>query len=83
MDVRVITAAGVQVRPVEELTVLLARDDALVWVDIPDWDAAAVAKSARGAVPVYRPVRFLGPLPEPGVPVGQAPGLSTGPAGFV
>ena len=32
------------------------------------------AKSARGAVLLFRPVRFLGPLPEPGVPVGQAPG---------
>jgi len=27
------------------------------------------AKSARGAVPVFRPVRFPGPLPEPAVPI--------------
>src|SRR3954447_11474636 len=28
---------------------------------------AWVVKSARGAVPVFRPVRFLEPLPEPAV----------------
>ena len=27
----------------------------------------AVVKSVRGAVPVFRPARFLGPLPEPAV----------------
>jgi hypothetical protein len=27
--------------------------------------AVGVMKSVRGAVPVFRPVRFLGPLPEP------------------
>jgi len=27
--------------------------------------AVMVVKSVRGAVPVFRPVRFLGPLPEP------------------
>jgi hypothetical protein len=30
-----------------------------------------LAKSARGAVPVFRPVRFLGPLPEPAVPITE------------
>jgi hypothetical protein len=28
-----------------------------------------IVKSARGAVPVFRPARFPGPLPAPGVPV--------------
>jgi len=27
--------------------------------------SVVVVKSVRGAVPVFRPVRFLGPLPEP------------------
>src|SRR6266567_1740428 len=35
MDVRLVTAVGVEQRPVEELETLLRRDDGLVWVDIP------------------------------------------------
>jgi len=31
----------------------------------------AAAKSARGAVPVFRPVRFPGPLPEPAAPITE------------
>src|SRR6266567_849528 len=35
MDVRLVTAVGVEQRPVEELETLLRRDDGLVCVDIP------------------------------------------------
>jgi magnesium transporter len=41
MDVRLVTAAGVEQRPVEELETLLRRDDGLVWVDIPVCDEQA------------------------------------------
>ncbi|MEU8006159.1 magnesium transporter CorA family protein [Catellatospora sp. NPDC049111] len=41
MDVRLITTAGIEQRTVEELPTLLARDDVLVWVDIPSCDAQA------------------------------------------
>jgi magnesium transporter len=36
MDVRLITDGGVEQRPVDELPALLAADEGLVWVDIPD-----------------------------------------------
>jgi magnesium transporter len=39
--VRFVSEAGVQQHPVEDLTALLARDDGLVWVDIPHCDEAA------------------------------------------
>jgi magnesium transporter len=42
MDVRLVTAAGVEQRPVEELETLLRRDDGLVWVDIPVCDEQAI-----------------------------------------
>jgi Mg2+ and Co2+ transporters len=42
MDVHLVTAAGVEERPVEELPALLDRGDGLVWVDIPSCDSAAV-----------------------------------------
>jgi magnesium transporter len=41
MDVRLVTAAGVEQRPVEELETLLRRDDGLIWVDIPPSDEQA------------------------------------------
>lgn len=41
MDVRLVTDEGVQERPVGELAALLAREDALVWVDIPGCDVEA------------------------------------------
>jgi magnesium transporter len=41
MDVRLVTAAGVEQRPVEELQTLLHRDDGLVWVDILTCDEQA------------------------------------------
>ncbi len=41
MDVRLVTAAGVEQRPVEALQTLLRRDDGLVWVDIPACDEQA------------------------------------------
>jgi hypothetical protein len=41
-----------------------------------------LVKSARGAVSVFRPVRFLGPLPEPDVPVGPASGSPQAPVGL-
>lgn len=39
MDVHLVTAAGIEQHSVEELAALLARDDGLVWVDIPVCDA--------------------------------------------
>jgi magnesium transporter len=42
MDVRVVTASGVEGRAVDELATLLKGDDGFVWVDIPDCDDEAV-----------------------------------------
>ena len=41
MDVRLLTAAGIEQHPAEDLKALLARDDGVVWVDIPSCDEAA------------------------------------------
>jgi magnesium transporter len=41
VDVRLLGPAGVTEHLVDELTSLLVRDDALVWVDIPTWDDSA------------------------------------------
>jgi Mg2+ and Co2+ transporter CorA len=41
MDVRFMSDDGIQQHPVEELGALLARDDGLVWVDIPTCDQQA------------------------------------------
>jgi magnesium transporter len=41
MDVRLLTATGVERYPVEKLADLLGREDGLVWVDIPECDADA------------------------------------------
>jgi Mg2+ and Co2+ transporter CorA len=41
MDVRLITAESAQQRSVDELGELLARDDGLVWVDVPSCDSEA------------------------------------------
>jgi magnesium transporter len=41
MEVRLISTAGVEQRPVEELTTLLDRGEGLVWVDIPTCDEQA------------------------------------------
>jgi len=38
------------------------------------WDGVGV-RSGRSAVPVFRPVRFCGPPPEPDVPVPEHPAL--------
>ena len=35
MDVRFVSDEGIEQHPVEDLERLLARDDGLVWVDIP------------------------------------------------
>lgn len=43
MDVRWITATGLEWRKVEELPELLMRDDGFVWVDIPQCDFKAAA----------------------------------------
>jgi hypothetical protein len=50
MDVRFISEEGIQQHPVEDLTALLARDDGLVWVDIPvcNEDAARVLSEVLG-----------------------------------
>ena len=42
MDVRLITKEGIEERHVDELTTLLDRKDAVVWVDIPSCDPEAV-----------------------------------------
>jgi magnesium transporter len=42
MDVRLVSDEGIQQHPVEQLERLLARDEGLVWVDIPVWDEEAV-----------------------------------------
>ena len=54
MDVRLITAGTVQQRSVDDLTGLLARDDGLVWVDIPscDTDAERVLSEVFGLHPM-------------------------------
>ena len=36
MDVRLVSDEAIEQHPVGELEQLLARDDGLVWVDIPD-----------------------------------------------
>jgi magnesium transporter len=41
MDVRFVSAAGVESRGPAELPALLARPDGLVWVDVPVWDEQA------------------------------------------
>jgi Mg2+ and Co2+ transporter CorA len=41
MDVRFIADGGIEQHPFDELAALLARDDGLVWVDIPVCDEAA------------------------------------------
>jgi Mg2+ and Co2+ transporter CorA len=41
MDVHVVSDQGIQQHPVGELERLLARDDGLVWVDIPVADEGA------------------------------------------
>lgn len=43
MDVYLITAAGVSDRTADELPALLAAPDGIVWVDVPEWDAASAA----------------------------------------
>jgi magnesium transporter len=54
MDVRFISEEGIQQHPVEDLTALLARDDGLVWVDIPvcDEEAARVLSEVLGLHPL-------------------------------
>ncbi len=42
MDVRLVTASGVEQHTVDELPGLLAADEGIVWVDIPDCDDDAV-----------------------------------------
>jgi hypothetical protein len=38
MDVRFVSAGGVELWDVSQLPTLLARTDGLVWVDVPVWD---------------------------------------------
>jgi magnesium transporter len=42
IEVRLLSEEGIEQHPVEELGALLARDDGLVWVDIPVCDEAAI-----------------------------------------
>jgi magnesium transporter len=54
MDVRFLSDDGIQQHPVEELGALLARDDGLVWVDIPicDEEAAQLLSAVFGFHPL-------------------------------
>jgi len=54
MEVRLISAAGVEQRPVEELQALLDREEGLVWVDIPacDQEATRVLSQVFGFHPL-------------------------------
>ena len=54
MDVHFISDDGIQQHPVGELEQLLARDDGLVWVDIPvgDEEAAQVLREVFGFHPL-------------------------------
>jgi magnesium transporter len=54
MDVRFVSDDGIQQHPIEELGALLARDDGLVWVDIPvcDEEAARVLSEVFGFHPL-------------------------------
>jgi magnesium transporter len=54
MDVRFVSDEGVDQHPVDDLTALLAREDGLVWVDIPvcDEQAARVLSEVFGFHPL-------------------------------
>ncbi|MFL6270182.1 MAG: CorA family divalent cation transporter, partial [Actinomycetes bacterium] len=54
MDVHFVSDDGIQQHPVGELEQLLARDDGLVWVDIPvcDQEAARVLREVFGFHPL-------------------------------
>jgi Mg2+ and Co2+ transporter CorA len=54
MDVRFVSDDGIQQHPVEGITALLARDDGLVWVDIPvcDEEAAQMLSEVFGFHPL-------------------------------
>ncbi len=54
MDVRFVAEEGIEPHPVEQLAALLARDDGLVWVDIPacDEEAARVLSQVFGFHPL-------------------------------
>jgi magnesium transporter len=54
MDVRVVSDEGIQQHPVQDLGALLAREDGLVWVDIPvcDEEAARVLSEVFGFHPL-------------------------------
>ena len=54
MDVRFVSDDGIQQHPIEELERLLARDDGLVWLDIPvcDEEAARVLSEVFGFHPL-------------------------------
>jgi Mg2+ and Co2+ transporter CorA len=54
MDVRVVSDEGIRQHPVQDLGALLAREDGLVWVDIPvcDEEAARVLSEVFGFHPL-------------------------------
>lgn len=43
MELRWVSGGGVDLRPIDEVEALLARDDGFVWVDVPEWDEDAEA----------------------------------------
>jgi Mg2+ and Co2+ transporter CorA len=54
MEINLVTAAGAQRRPLDELTSLLEREDGFVWLDIPqsDEEAARVLREVFGFHPM-------------------------------
>ena len=54
ISVRFVSEGGIQQHPVDDLGALLARDDGLVWVDIPECDeqAARVLSEVFGFHPL-------------------------------
>jgi hypothetical protein len=59
MDVRVVSDAGVEERPAEELAALLDRKDGLLWVDIPSCDAGAERVLPGGLFELILPIWLL------------------------
>jgi Mg2+ and Co2+ transporter CorA len=54
VDVRFISAQGVEEHPAEDLKALLDRDSGFAWVDVPEWDDEAdrILSEATGAHPL-------------------------------
>lgn len=53
MDIRLVTPAGVEHHEESELQDLLASPDGFVWVDVPEWTAAAEAALTQTAIGLH------------------------------